>query len=375
MARTYRPYLIGFFLAVIYVVPITQVVIELARGDRPRALDVFTQSPTAANLRAYERELENASAAATWARPWTQYVWFAALGNAGEKAVLGRDGWFFYKPDVRYLVEPCIRESDRALAAILTFRGQLAARGIELLVMPVPGKPSVYPDHVSGRLPGEGLRGSHTRDLLARLRSAGVETVDVLDALGRWRRADGDAPTYLMRDTHWTGATARRVAELVAARVRDRGWFAEGSTPYTVQPVSIERRGDVLRMIDVPQVEHSYPPEQVPCEQVVAADGALYKDDPNSPVLVLGDSFLRIYETDEPTAAGFIAHLARALRTPVASIVNDGGASTLVRQQLARKPALLAGKKLVIWEFVERDVRFGADGWQDVPLPHAVCSR
>ena len=54
---------------------------------------------------------------------------------------------------------------------------------------------------------------------------------------------------------------------------------------------------------------------------------------------------------------------------PLASIVNDGGASTLVRQQLSRKPELLRGKKLVVWEFVERDVRFGTEGWQPVPLP------
>ena len=37
-----------------------------------------------------------------------------------------------------------------------------------------------------------------------------------------------------------------------------------------------------------------------------------------------------------------------------------------MRQELSRKPALLEGKKLVIWEFVERDIRFGMEGWQEV---------
>jgi len=83
----------------------------------------------------------------------------------------------------------------------------------------------------------------------------------------------------------------------------------------------------------------------------------------------LGDSFLRIYQSDQPGSAGFIAHLAVEFGFDLASIVSDGGASTLVRQQLYRKPALLAGKKVVIWEFVERDIRFGTEGWQDVPLP------
>jgi hypothetical protein len=52
----------------------------------------------------------------------------------------------------------------------------------------------------------------------------------------------------------------------------------------------------------------------------------------------------------------------------VASIVNDGGASTIVRQTLSRKLNLLKGKKLVIWEFVERDLRFGAQGWKQVSI-------
>src|SRR5262249_43126246 len=102
---------------------------------------------------------------------------------------------------------------------------------------------------------------------------------------------------------------------------------------------------------------------------------ALYGDDPGSPVLVLGDSFLRVFEQDNPGWAGFIAHLARELRRPLTSLVSDGGASTVVRQQLARMPRLLENKSLVIWEFVERDTRYGAEGWQIVPLPKPGTDR
>jgi hypothetical protein len=122
----------------------------------------------------------------------------------------------------------------------------------------------------------------------------------------------------------------------------------------------------------------SFPPESILCYQVyriardekgAVTDRTLYKDDyTRSQVLVLGDSFSRIYQTDLPKSAGWIAHLARDLRQPVASVINDGGASTLVRQVLARKPQLLKNKKLVIWEIVERDFRFGAEGWKDVVI-------
>jgi hypothetical protein len=82
----------------------------------------------------------------------------------------------------------------------------------------------------------------------------------------------------------------------------------------------------------------------------------------------LGDSFLRIYQQDEPGSAGLVAHLAKALQQPLTSLVSDGGASTLVRQELYRRPALLQGKKVVVWEFVERDIRLGAEGWQIIPM-------
>ena len=112
-------------------------------------------------------------------------------------------------------------------------------------------------------------------------------------------------------------------------------------------------------------------PRASACLQVVQSDtGTPYRDAPEARVLILGDSFLRIYERDEPGAAGFIAHLARELGQPLTSIVNDGGASTLVRQELARRPELLANKRLVIWEFAERDIRYGTEGWQILPLSH-----
>ena len=41
---------------------------------------------------------------------------------------------------------------------------------------------------------------------------------------------------------------------------------------------------------------------------------------------------------------------------------------TLVRQELARELDLLKGKRLVIWTFAERDLRFGMKGWEKIAL-------
>ena len=379
--------LILLFLAFLAAIPVGQAVLELRRGERPQALALFAQKPTAPNLRAYERDLEDASQAARWARPWAQYAQFAWFKDGGEKVLLGRDGWLFYKPGVDYLTQRpgtpasagsplagAVRENStpaQALAAIVSLRDQLEARGIRLLVVPAPNKESVYPDQLTrraARLPG--VVCEETRTVLGGLRAAGVEVVDLFELFASARKARPGASLYLAQDSHWSPLGAQLAAEAVARRVIQRGWIKPGDVEYEQTRAPLERTGDLLRMLQAPALERRLGPESVLCAQVPRRDNhQLYRDQPGSELLVLGDSFLRIYQTDEPGSAGFIAHLARALKRPLVSIVNDGGASTLVRQELCRRSALLSNVKVVVWEFVERDIRLGTEGWQIVRLP------
>jgi len=371
------------FLLIIGAVGIAQAILEVSEGDRPQVADLFTRVPTATNLRSFERDLETSCWFSKTLRPVMQDLRFRLLWDVGDKAVLGRQGWWFYKPDVRYLVEPPEPQDSPGsgygpvISAIVGFRDRLAQRGIHLLVVPAPGKPGIYPDRLSHRAAPTAYSGrGPTHRLISELRQAGVEVVDLFEPFLRARAGgshDYEMPYYLARDTHWNGNGVRLAAQVIAARVRQLGWVPPGSVKYDLKPVSVRRRGDVLRMLDNPRIAERFPTEEAFCTQVIRCDsGQPYRDDPNASVLVLGDSFLRIYERDEPGSAGLIAHLAWELGQPLASIVNDGGASTLVRRQLADRPNLLGGKKLVIWEFVERDIRFGAEGWKDVFLPDPV---
>jgi hypothetical protein len=379
LTRRQQGYVVIGFLAVIYSVPLTQSIVEIARGQVPQFFDVFRQIPNRPILRSYEKELEEQSIIARSVRPWIQYARFVVFGDAGEKVLVGRDGWLFYRPDVRYLVEPLTppageKSEEDPVGAITLFRNQLRSRGIQLMVLPVPGKPSLYGEMLTTRLSGVEHPKSPTLTLISRLRRAGVEVVDLFELFGR-HKAGSQHPLYLAGDTHWSAAAAAIGASAVADRLEKLGWVQPGSAAYDVQQVMVPRRSDIARMTRVPLIEASYPAEEIGALQVRdKATGVLYRDDPAASVLVLGDSFLRIYQTDEPKAAGFIAHLARDLRQPVSSVINDGGASTLVRQELARRPQLLNGKTVVIWEFVERDIRFGTEGWKAVPLPSRTAA-
>ncbi len=363
------------FLTLIGLVAPSQIVLDLREGNRPEIVDLFQRMPTRTNLRRLEGGLESRCRPAQRIRPWAQFAHFILLHDTGDKALRGRSGWFFYKPAVRYLVEPWSPGDTGAQGnifdAIISFRDDLSKRGIRLLVVIAPNKASIYPEMLATRAGAAGAPVNPvTRAVLTKLDQAGIEVVDLFEVYRQARESPDNPACYLAQDSHWSPEGMRLAAQAVARRLLDSGWVREGPIEYELKPRIVERHGDILRMIRTPQIERLYRPERLHCAQVLEARTAKpYADDPDSPVLVLGDSFLRIYERDEPGSAGFVSHLAHQLGFGLASIINDGGASTLVRQHLARKPELLKGKKVVIWEFVERDIRFGTEGWQVIPLP------
>ncbi len=378
-ARDPRWLLILIFLGIIGIVPLIQTALEIRDEEGVRAMEVFGQFPTAASLRAYERRLEEASWATKVTRPWIQFAHFAFLRDGGTKCAIGLDGWYFYKPSLNYMLErPVIRKTVDPLndpfTAIADFRDQLAARGIQLVVMPVPNKESVYPDKVTPRMRNSGgVRTHRTQDLLRRLRTANVEVIDLFDHFQQLRKqpsAASEKPLYLAQDTHWSPAGVAHAAKIVSRRLMQLGWIQPGRVDYAERLAPVRRLGDVLRMLQAPLIERRVTPEAVPCVQVVRLDnGQPYAHAGDAEILVLGDSFMRIYQQDEPMSAGFISHLAKELKQPLMAVVNDGGGSTLVRQELRGTPALLRNKKVVLWEFVERDIGLGLHGWQKVALP------
>jgi hypothetical protein len=277
-----------------------------------------------------------------------------------------------YLTQAHYTMQKQRPEGGDAIDIIVDLKKQLETKGIELLVVPVPGKASIYPDKCSHTAEPDPAVYQHTNRLRSDLKKRGVQVLDLHRVLANARSKNGDdgAALYMAHDTHWSGRGVALAARAVAQWIRKRPWFEQLTVDpgrYRRQAVAALRFGDIPKMTQIPGIEHLFPDESVACYQVRDAKG-LYQDDDASPILLLGDSFSRVFQTDAPQAAGLIANLAFELGMPLASIVNDGGASTLVRQQLARKLEILDGKHLVIWEFVERDVRFGMQGWQPIAL-------
>jgi len=213
--RTKRKTLVLAFLVAIFGASLFQAGVELRQGTRPQAAALFTQAPSEANLRAFEADLEDASWISRHIRPWMQYLLFVALNDAGEKAVAGRDGWMFYKPGVDYLIQapPAETDANDPVSAIVLFRDKLDARDTQLLVVPVPGKASVYPEMLTSRAVGSPIPvNTTTLGVIARLKEAGVEVIDLADALSQ---ESGGTRHYLAQDTHWTPQGMRLAAKSI----------------------------------------------------------------------------------------------------------------------------------------------------------------
>lgn len=378
---------------------------------------------TSRYLRAFEKKVEDENALVLAVRPRYQLAVWNIFNDPGEKVVLGagEGRWLFYRQDVEFLVQPSpldVRSAklDNPIKAILRFRDQLKAKGVELLVVITPGKPSVYPERLTGSaqvLNGAADAGAsrgknaagHGKAILDSLSRLGLNTVDLYTPLLAAKKDDATlGPLYLNDDTHWTPRGAELAAGVIAGKVRemvDAGIvdIGEPSMEYVASDSVADRMGDIGEMSglnkfnvfktqrvighvisqqEVSERAQTLDSTETPADPLVdsaAVQEAIAYDTVRTPfkddfrkakILILGDSFSRIYQTDSPVNAGWIAHFAKNMNRPVASIVSDGGASTLVREKLARKAGVLKGKKLLIWEFVERDLRFGAEGWKEV---------
>ncbi len=360
-------------------------------------------------LRGYESDMEDNSLFANAIRPVFQVIWYAIFNDLGDKALQGSNGWLFFKPGVEFLTRPYILDkrskvvdpedkpiTDNAIDTIVAFQKELVKHGVELLVVIVPGKASIYADLMSNRIKTDEVDiPSHSYRILSELNERGVATVNLFDVFKKARKNDaihGDS-LYLARDTHWKTRGPRIAATAVAERVEQYSWFGQlknKSVEYQIDTVTVSRDGDIGVMTKLPEfmlrgMKLNFPLEDAKCYQVFeivrgedssvvsrklyhVAHQKKYRRTRAADIMVIGDSFTRMYQTDAPGSAGWVSHLAFELSQPISYIFSNGGASTLVRERLARNKKALNGKKLLIWEFVERDLRYGAEGWKNIKL-------
>jgi hypothetical protein len=138
--------------------------------------------------------------------------------------------------------------------------------------------------------------------------------------------------------------------------------------------VSIKSQGDLVGMLDLPKSAPIFSPEEVVLRPRKQADGGHWKPNTSSSVLLLGDSFTRIYSAPDlhwGRDSGLAERLSEHLGLDIDVLAINAGGSSSVRQSLARSPERLAGKKAVVYEFSMRELSGG--DWKVIPLPEPVA--
>jgi alginate O-acetyltransferase complex protein AlgJ len=206
-----------------------------------------------------------------------------------------------------------------------------------------------------------------TRKLLLDLAEQGVESVDLLTPFLRARSADGpdpQEPLYQRQDTHWSHRGLELAAQLLGERIKRYPWYRALSShaqAFTTEATTFTRFGDLQSRLPEAQ-KKKYQPESLSALRVLRADGSPYDDDPESPIVVLGDSFTGVYELTDAEHAGLSAHLARQVGYPIDLVMSYGGGPNVRNKLMRRGNDALAKKKLVIWVMAARDLY---DYWED----------
>ncbi len=372
--------------------PSFDVVRTLPKWEKIRAArhpaDFWNLAPQADDIKDFEKGMEKGSIISRWLLPHVQDVLTGALGAGNEQAYPGRPGWLFYRPDVEYAIGPPFLDPNQIakrsqnskihaapIPAIVDFRDQLKARGIDLVILPVPVKPVIDGEMLSANAKaGEALQNPSFSEFAQRLDKAGVRIFDPTWQLMQLKvqeldRNGNGSSLYLQTDTHWRPETMEFVADHLARFLSLSGGSGENNL---LAARNISALGDTALMLKLPADQTVYQPQSVTIHQVNIGN-APWRATPTADTLLLGDSFSNIFSLEGMgwgESAGFAEHLSRALGKPIDVILRNSDASFATREILSRELARghdrLAGKKLVIWELASRELSSG--NWKLIPM-------
>lgn len=389
------------FVLLLIVLPVSQFSFELFRGQRPTVFQIL-EAPLTGRwseltdrkyLSDYESALEKSSAVRAWVQANLQELMTRWLGVGNHKVIIGQNGWLFYQAGVDYAAGADFlgREAlaarmkglkDRQVEAdphpdprpaLVAFISALRAHGVTVLLIPVPDKVMIHPERLTARASGVLANNPGYPQFVAAVEQAGGV---VFDATGLSRaKASIGRTLYLGQDTHWRPEWMAEMASAVAETVRERFPLPVLPNPLvTVTRTETRRRvGDLVDMLALPKGQSLYVPEEVAVTQIIdQATNRPVAPDPESDVVLLGDSFTNIYS--DPglgwgEGAGFAAHLGMALGRRLQVVAYNGAAATGARQEFLRteQARRLYSKKLLIYEFTIHDLT--AANWRPLPLP------
>jgi alginate O-acetyltransferase complex protein AlgJ len=265
---------------------------------------------------------------------------YKGLRDAGPEVWAGCNDWLYSAEELR--VDRRDAENMAARLRMLPHLVQaFADRKILLIAVPVPDKA----EQVEGQLCGIAADASRIR-ASAWTQAVGTTKLHQVNLRDRW-----PPPGYWRSDTHWDSTGAQFAAEATAKFVN--GILGAGTERVSLtRGIRHERPGDLARLAGLQDAPKWLAPAAEYAEDARASiqrSGGLLDEATAPSVLLAGSSFSQ--------NSGFIEYLQAALAREVAQVSEAGGgfAGALLKL-LQQKPDMLAGAKVVIWEWPMRSL-------------------
>jgi alginate O-acetyltransferase complex protein AlgJ len=304
----------------------------------------------------------------------------AELEKKNASVFGGPDGWLFLAGELRFLAKAEFwgekaKSSGRGkaadpLPAILDFHRQLKERGIELVLVPVPPKAATYPEKFSAAGGVTIATAPYLRAFYDELRAGGVEVVDLMPLFTANREHDKGA-VFCQTDSHWSGVGCMLAAQAIGERVKAKLPPTQPRREFATEWKDTAITGDLVALLGR---DAAKPSAETIALRLIAekGTGAAVKPDPNSPVLIMGDSHTLVFSEFLAQRAGLVDQLAAELGFAPDLIGTRGSGATAVRISLYRKArgdaGYLAKKRVVVWCFAAREFTETDQGWVPQPI-------
>ncbi|MBX9468686.1 MAG: alginate O-acetyltransferase [Rhizobium sp.] len=270
---------------------------------------------------------------------------YALLGAGRKGVIVGDDGWFFTAEEFKTVPAA---EIEDAVGRIAEVKRELEARGIQLIVAPLPAKSDVYSEEVPSVVRGTAMAETYG-SFIAALKRQAILIADTRPAL---LAAKPFGEVFLKSDTHWSPAGAKATAEAVQTGLQMAGitLASEEVTAQWQTPVSLW--GDLTKFVTSPD----YAPGVGLKEENIliyrttvnaAAAGAdIFGDDTAVPIMLVGTS----YSANENWS--FADFLRQSLRSDVVNVAKEGlGPGVPMMDLLAGAALDEMTPTVVVWEF------------------------
>ena len=300
----------------------------------------------------------------------------AALEKKNAAVLTAADGWSFLTSELRFLAQGKFwganaaqtsraRKAADPIPAIVDFHRQLKARGIELLLVPVPAKAAIYPEKVApGLVVSANDSAPSLQEFYGELRGRGIDVLDLTAVFAR-SRDNARGPVYCRTDSHWSGVGCAVAGEAIAQQIRAKISALPAAREYARTWNEVSITGDLASLAGAG-------PKPVPERIAVRQIASAVQPDANSPVLLLGDSHTLVFHDFLAERAGLLDQLTAELGFAPDLIGTRGSGATPVRISLYRRsqndPQFLAHKKIVVWCFAAREFTEADQGWVVQPI-------